>query len=115
LSGEDVDFGIRLTAAGYSRAAFISDALVHRRLRETARGLFWQQYAYGYGHVVLHLRYEPRRMRRPQLRLAARELAFLVVRVYWLLDWSKRRHWMVIAGRHAGRISASVRHRVFYP
>ena len=114
--GEDIDFGIRLADAGYSRSHFTSAALVHRRLRETSGGLFRQHSSYGYAGVVLLMRHGSRLgWSRPPLRLAARELAFLVVRVYWLLDWSKRRHWMVIAGRHAGRLSASLRYRIFYP
>jgi glycosyltransferase involved in cell wall biosynthesis len=112
---EDADFGIRFVDAGHT-VGYAPDALVHQRLRTGSRALFRQHFGEGYGTVLLYTRYRSRARRRPvRLRLVAREYGFLVVRAYWLLDWSKRRHWLVVAGRRAGQLSASVRYRVFCP
>jgi glycosyltransferase involved in cell wall biosynthesis len=111
---EDLDFGIRFFDAGFS-IGFAPLALVHRRLRESDRALFRQHFDYGIAGVLLYRRYRTRGMRRPPFGSVVREYAFLVVRAYWLFEWSRRRHWLVVAGRHAGQLRASVRYRTFFP
>jgi glycosyltransferase involved in cell wall biosynthesis len=110
-AGEDVDFGIRADRAGFP-VHYVDGAVSHRRLPDTARGVFRQHRNYGISQVLI-ARKHPGVRGRPRFRLVLlRDAAFLVLRAPWLFRRTRRFRYAMVAGRLAGQVTALVRVRV---
>jgi glycosyltransferase involved in cell wall biosynthesis len=110
---EDVDLSFRAQLAGHAIGR-APEALVHRRLRDTTKGLFLQHLRYGRTSPLIYRRYRDQGMPRSGAREIAHEWAFLFARSYRLGDPAFRRFWCVVAGRRLGRIIGSIEQRVLY-
>jgi glycosyltransferase involved in cell wall biosynthesis len=103
--GEDVDFGVRAHVHG-SPTVYVPDAIVHRRLPDTARGVFRQHRGYGRSQVLMRDRHGDLVGRPSNARVITRDAAFVVLRVHWLLDHRRRFRYAMVAGRLSGRVTA---------
>jgi len=113
---EDVDFCWRAQLIGV-RPVFLPEAVVHYRQRSTATEMFRQHCRFGAAHVLLYRDFRSHGMlRRPAAEIVRDWLiigkglpALLRSRTDARLRWLRR------FARAMGRLSGSVRYRVFYP
>jgi glycosyltransferase involved in cell wall biosynthesis len=110
---EDVDLCWRLQLAGY-RFEVAGDAIVDKRERDAVKPMFRAAWAYGRCGPRLYSCYRANGMRR-DLRGAAKAWAWLVVHSPGLVNPLRRRQWVRTFGIRTGRLTSSVRHRVFFP
>jgi GT2 family glycosyltransferase len=113
LVGEDVDLCWRLQLAGFD-FALAPRAVVSRREPQRAMDVLVRGFRYGRNDPVLYLRHRSSGARR-NLRGALRSWARLVLGLPLLLCRDERRPWLRGIGMRLGRLSGSVRRRVFYP
>lgn len=113
---EDIDFSLRVAERGGVHPHFCGEAVYHVRLRDGAVVGFRRGRYRGVAEVQLYRRHRAECGARPDalLRAIARWCR-LVVQLPVLANPSKRAHWAEQAGRRVGRLSASVRERVWYP
>jgi glycosyltransferase involved in cell wall biosynthesis len=110
---EDVDLCWRLQLAGY-RFDVAADAIVDKRERGEIKPMFRAAWAYGRCGPRLFGRYRADGMRR-DLQGAAKAWVWLAVHSPDLVIPLRRRRWVRTFGIRAGRLTGSVRHRVFFP
>jgi glycosyltransferase involved in cell wall biosynthesis len=110
---EDVDLCWRLQLAGY-RFEVAADAVVDKRERGGVKPMFRAAWAYGGCGPRLYGRYRANGMRR-DLRGAAKAWVWLAIHAPGLVNPVRRRQWVRTFGIRAGRLTSSVRHRVFFP
>jgi glycosyltransferase involved in cell wall biosynthesis len=110
---EDVDLCWRLQLEGY-RFDVATDAIVDKRERGEVKPMFQAAWAYGRCGPRLFGRYRANGMRR-DLRGAAKAWVWLAIHSPDLVNPLRRRQWVRTLGVRAGRLSSSVRHRVFFP
>lgn len=103
--GEDVDFGVRAHTAGMT-VEYIDDAIVYRRLPDTAVGVFRQHRGYGRAQVLVRDRHASILGPGTIGRSAVRDAASILLRVPWMLDREKRFRYAMVAGRLTGRANA---------
>ena len=113
LRGEDIDLCWRMQLHG-STFALAPDAVVSKRDRSDARGSFDQAYAFGQCGALLHRRFRAAGARR-DLRGALKAWLWLLGRSYLVALPSRRAGWTRAAGIRLGRVTGSLRLRVFFP
>jgi glycosyltransferase involved in cell wall biosynthesis len=114
-AAEDVDLCWRAHLRGF-RVQVAHDALVHYRLRESARGAARQHFRYAAEDPRLFRRYRTKGMRRESMRKVGRDLAWLAKHAPGaLVSEPRRAEWLRGAAVRLGRLTGSVRERVFYP
>jgi glycosyltransferase involved in cell wall biosynthesis len=114
---DDEEFFWRAQLAGYD-AAFVDDAVVHYRLRPSLTGLYRQQKAWASNRAQLYREFGHHGfIRRRSANEAAKAWAWLLLHAgdAFSADVERRGRWIRVAAGNAGRLSGSVRHRVFYP
>ena len=109
---DDVDLCWRVQLAGYPMWSE-SGAVVAKRRRRTAAGVWRQHFNFGVHDVMLYGKYAGRGMPR-RLRRAGRRYAWLVVHVMDLATPARRRSWVRVAAAQAGRLVGSLRSRTLY-
>lgn len=111
--GDDTDLCWRLQLRGF-RFAEMPDAMVAKRARTTFRGVYRQCFAFGRVAPVLYQRYRADGLRR-DVTGAVKAWAWLVVSAPLIFQPTRRFEWARGTGIRLGRLSASLRHRVFFP
>jgi GT2 family glycosyltransferase len=111
--GEDIDLCWRMQLAGY-RFALTGSAVVARRERSNLRELFTRTLAYGRCGPYLYRTYRERGARR-DFAGSARSWAWLIASLPKLRRVDIRQQWVRAAGVRLGRLSGSVKERVFFP
>lgn len=115
LGSDDTDFCLRAQYAGCS-VGFAPDAVVHYRVRSTARAVMRQRYAYGRGHQLLVEKHdqlgaiESRLVQRWKVVVVA--AGILVRHVPLLFDPDQRLQYVASAAYLAGRIDELARETV---
>jgi GT2 family glycosyltransferase len=109
---EDTDLIWRLQLAGYE-LAFVSDAVVHIRFRESAAASFRQSFGYGRYNVLLYKRYRRHGMPRLTKRAGLYSLVALVTQLPRLFDRRRRAAYLRSVGFRLGRIRGSIEQRVW--
>jgi glycosyltransferase involved in cell wall biosynthesis len=114
-SSDDVDLSWRMHRAGY-RLAFAPDAVVDYRLRGSLKDAARQQLGYGRSELLLYCKHRSEGMRRNSIREVGPVYRYLLTRWDHLLRGRRLRgRWVVTAAYRAGRLSASVRARTWFP
>lgn len=113
LVGEDIDFCWRLQLRGY-RFVTAPDAVVAKRGPADFRQMFHRAVDYGRSGAVLYRRHKAAGARR-DLRGAAKSWAWVLASAPRLTRSDSRIAWARTAGTRVGRLSGSVRERVFFP
>jgi glycosyltransferase involved in cell wall biosynthesis len=113
VPGEDIDLCWRLQLHGFTFTE-APGAVVSKRARSDAWGVFEQAYAYGQCGPLLHKRYRKAGASR-DLRGAAKAWLWLVVSLPRIAQPTRRIEWARGAGTRLGRLEASIRLRVFFP
>ena len=111
--GEDIDLCWRLQLAGY-RFVVTNSAVVAKRERTSLRGLFARALAYGRCGPDLYRRYREQGASR-DLAGSARSWVWLIVSLPRLGRADIRQQWVRAAGVRLGRLSGSLKERVFFP
>ena len=111
--GEDIDFCWRLQLAGY-RFVFTESAVVARRERTDLRGIFARALSYGRSGPNLYRRYRGQGATR-DLAGTVRSWVWLIVSLPRLGRADIRQQWVRAAAVRLGRLSGSLRERVFFP
>lgn len=109
LRGQDAELSLRLHLAGF-RVTFAGDAVVHYRMRSSARAIFTQARGWGEAQVGLR-RALPGGSDAPR-RQTLRSWIWLGSRVPTLGSRSGRARWAHVAGTRVGTASARRRQRV---
>lgn len=113
--GDDIDFFWRGQLAGLALVE-VPDAVVHYRLRDEVRAMRRQAFNYGAADPALYARHRANGMRRRSAAATAWTVIWFVSHSHWLLAGrSKRGAWTWDFYRQIGRITGSVRWRVWYP
>ena len=109
--GEDAELSWRLQLAGHP-LVFAPEAIVHSRMRGSARALFRQIFWYNEPYPKLYKEYRAvgAQRRRPS-KVAERYLWLLTRLPYLLLGQTRRDIWYVVAAQNAGRLVGSWRYR----
>ncbi|MCU1677879.1 MAG: hypothetical protein JWM93_2637 [Frankiales bacterium] len=111
--GEDVELCWKLQLAGHP-LVFAPKAVVHYRLRGTARQLYRQIYWYNDPYPLLYKEFKAAGARRRTVGQIARSYLWVLTRLPYLVMDDRRKYvWCAVAGENAGRIAGSVRHRSF--
>jgi glycosyltransferase involved in cell wall biosynthesis len=113
--GEDVEFSWRAQVSGYHLAS-APEAVVHERYRRRIRDVASQHLRYGQAGPLLYRRFRHLGMPRSALTGASLGWASIAGRMPTVL-WSPRARgrWVLEAALRLGRVTGSLRHRVFYP
>jgi glycosyltransferase involved in cell wall biosynthesis len=112
---EDQDFSWRAQLAGYT-LRHAPEAVMHYRLRPGALAMARQTFVYGRGDADLYALHRTHGLHRPRLRRTARIYAGLVARApRALYSRPARGRWYRDAAYRAGRLSGSLRRRVWFP
>lgn len=112
--GDDVDFCWRAQLAG-SNVAFVREAIMHYRHRDSLPAAARQVYSYGRAEVRLYRDYRRLGMARRELRDIAGSCFYLLTRLPFLpMSRRRRGYWVVMAATAWGHIVGSVRCRVLY-
>lgn len=112
-AGEDIAFSWQMQLAGY-QLHFEPRALVAYRHRESTKGLWRQQVAFGIGEVVLFKRFRKFGVPRSRILSVGRAYLRLLWRITWLRTPELRSRWLVILAKRWGRLRGSLRERVLY-
>lgn len=110
-AGEDFDFALRV-AAYSGTVPKLSSAVYHYRQRSASRDSLRQAFRYGQSHVAVYIRHRDRMIRD---RRAAADWRWLVMRLPVAWQPTRRVLWTRRLGLRAGRLAASLRHRVWCP
>jgi glycosyltransferase involved in cell wall biosynthesis len=114
-ASSDIEFSWRAELAAY-RLAVAPKALIRKRQRLGAKALARQWYLYGESDAQLFRHFRDRGMPRSSVVAALREWAWLLSRLYYLASSaSRRRRWLTLVARRMGRLTGSLRHRVWFP
>jgi len=109
--GEDVDLCWRWQLSGRA-LVFAPKAVVHYRLRGSARQLARQIYWYNEPYPLLYRQYRDHGARRRSVTRVASSYMWVLTRLPYLFLGTRRRYiWCAVAGENAGRLAGSVRHR----
>jgi GT2 family glycosyltransferase len=113
--GDDVDFSWRVQLAGF-RVACRPDAILHYRGRTSKKSLFHQYIRDGQGAAHLYALHRRNGMPRRSMLTATKSILALAVRLPALpfLEIRDQGHLIRAAGKQAGRVLGSLRHRVVY-
>jgi glycosyltransferase involved in cell wall biosynthesis len=112
--GEDTDLSIRANLAGIE-PAWVPEALVHYRHRNSLRTLVRQQINYGRGAVVIFDRYRHVAGPRNQIKASLSQAAHVLVGVPNLVRGRRRRgQWLQFASFVWGQLIESVKLRTWY-
>jgi len=109
----DVDICWRAQLQGLALLG-VDEAIVIKRKRVAAGGVWRQHYTFGQDDVRLYRRFRSEGMPR-RVILAAKTYGWLLVHVPHLLDHGFRIHWIGVAGQRMGRIAGSLSKRQFFP
>ena len=112
MTGEDVDLSWRAQLAGH-RYVLTTDAVIARRDQRGFRAVLGRYIAYGRCGPVLYRRFRGDGLR-PDLPLALKTWAWLIVSTPRLVQPAFRDRWARVAGWRTGRLFASVRQRVLF-
>jgi GT2 family glycosyltransferase len=113
-SSEDVELFWRVQLAGCA-LGYVSDAVVHYRLRASVLGMAEQAYIRGRSHARLYRDFAPFGMPRSSLRSVLREWAWLATHTPNLArDRNVRAVWASRLALRVGRIVGSGQNRVIY-
>ncbi len=110
--GDDLDLCWRLQLAGFAMHVQ-PGAVVAKRYRATARGVWEQHFNYGLYDVVLFEKFRAHGMPR-RLGRAMRRYAWLTVHLPDLVRRGRRLSWTRVAAAQAGRLVGSLRRRTLY-
>jgi glycosyltransferase involved in cell wall biosynthesis len=114
FGGSDAEFSWRLELRG-GRVKAAPEALMHRRLRPTMRGMVRQTYAYGKGGPLLYRKFREYGMPR-HLGEARFFWGWLIFRWRALFrSRGQRGRWLQVASLRVGRLVGSLRYRTFFP
>ena len=112
---EDVGLSIEAHLAGVE-IIFVDDAPYHVRLRTNARAAYRQAKIFGEAHVTLAQRYQHQLdIERLSIRQFLRAWVGLAKRLPMALDQRRRPMWMWQLGRRVGRLTGSMKRRMWYP
>jgi glycosyltransferase involved in cell wall biosynthesis len=111
---EDKEISWRAQLNGH-RLVVAPDAVVSYRYRASARASAWQHFRYGLALPALYRLYRNHGFPRTSVRKAVGVWAWIVVFLPAML-WSNRARglWATQAGRRAGQLVGSIRHRVVF-
>ncbi len=112
LKLQDTDYCWRVQLAGYDMA-FVPDAVVHYRLRETLGETWRQAFKYGEYNVKLYQLYRNKGMGKIGVRRGLRGWYYLVRQLPHLFQEDKRSKVVWNTAWRLGRLYGSVRYRVF--
>lgn len=113
--GADIEFSWRANLAGY-RMVYAPDALLHMRFRTRVSGLARQWHGYGATGPRLYRQFRAYGMEREPARPLLDELRWLATQLPAALrDPVMRGRWVRVAAFRAGRLTGSVRWRVWFP
>lgn len=110
LTGQDVEFCLRLWLAGYE-LSYAPDAIVHYRYRPTMGALWRRSRQYGAVAPAISARLRDAGRPAPSPLAGLRQWLWLVRRVPSLRSRAGRARWVVVAGTKIGRLQGSVRAR----
>jgi glycosyltransferase involved in cell wall biosynthesis len=110
----DVEWSWRAQLASFT-LGFAPGAVVHYRYRTSPRGVSRQAYLSGLDSARLYRDYRAKGMQRAPFGSVVRVWAWLVARLPYLLSRDRRGIWIRRAGEAAGRLSGSVKFRVWCP
>ena len=114
-AGEDRDYCYRAQLAGVE-LVFVPQAVVHYRHRRTALAMYRQARGYALGNVRLYRDYRHLGLGRPSAVRALFSWCSLVMRLLPALPTYQRRAvWLARLGWRVGRLSGSIRYRVWAP
>jgi glycosyltransferase involved in cell wall biosynthesis len=109
----DLDLCWRLQLAGYKLAT--AQAVVAKRRRTALAGAWRQHLMYGRSDVLLYQKHRQHGMPR-RISRVLKEYAWLVLQLIPSLVRPERRAvWVRVAGKHCGRLAASLKLRILYP
>ena len=111
---EDTDYCWRIQRAG-TPLVFVSEAMVHVRLRHDLGGVFRQALSYGENNVAIYKKYLPLGMPRLGLGGAAARWAKLLLSLPAMLTAKGRPRVVWQLGWRLGRLRGSLKHRVAAP
>jgi glycosyltransferase involved in cell wall biosynthesis len=112
MTGEDFDLSWRSQLSGH-RLVVNTDAVVARRDQRGFKSVFRRYTAYGRCGPILYRRFRADGLR-PELVVAAKTWAWLVLSAPRLLQTDFRDRWARIAGWRTGRLVESIRQRVLF-
>ena len=114
-SGEDVELSWRAQLKGF-RIAFAPGAVVHYRHRTGLRATARQVYGYAREEVLLLRDFRAEGASRRTAREVGASYLYLLTRLpYLFLTRRRRGFWVVQAADNLGRLTGSIRYRVFAP
>jgi len=111
FSADDIDYSWRVQLAG-TELHFVSDAIVHYRLRDSAWHAFRQFMRHGEYSVQLYKKFLDRGVGRKSWKDGARTWANLLRQLPQLARSKNRARWVRHFGMALGRIKGSIKHRV---
>lgn len=109
----DVELSFRLWRAGVE-VAFVPEAYLHYRLRDSARDLWRQGRSYGVCRPQICRKVREAGFRPPSRVAGWRSYVWLVVRLPRLRTREGRAVWSWIAGNRFGQLEGCLRHRALY-
>jgi GT2 family glycosyltransferase len=113
ICSDDVDFSWRAQQRGYS-IAFVPDAIVHYRLRDSVREMARQRHRYGAAEAALFRRHRADGLRRSPWSAWRHVLWYLASRSPVLVSRTRRGAWISVGAYYSGRLRGAVRERVLY-
>lgn len=114
LAAQDVELSWRAQLLGFD-LVFAPDALMQRGRRPDLKGVWIQQFRYGFWGALLYREYKGRAVPEVSRLSFVRRLIWLAVRFpYLVMSESRRRVWIRRAAYGAGALAGSWKHRVTY-
>ena len=107
---EDLDLCLRLWRRDVP-LAFVPEAVVHYRYRQSTAGLWRQAVVYGIARAALCRRLDEAGLPVPPPWSGVRSWVWLVRKLPTLRSRAGRARWVVVAGGALGRLRGSIRHR----
>jgi glycosyltransferase involved in cell wall biosynthesis len=108
---EDRDFTWRAQLDAHANIAFVPQAVVHYRYRDTLRGIYAQARDWSRQNRLMRQRFEPRGMPPGPRLLLARQLRGLVKSFGRLRHPAGREHWFRRLGEMVGELEGRLRRR----
>lgn len=112
-TGQDLELCLRMWTAGID-LVFVPDAVVQYRYRPTMRSLFRRSREYGAVGPRIARRLAAAGAATPRRLAGLRNWLWLLRHIGKLRTLDGRARWVVVLGRHLGRIQGSVRERWLY-
>jgi GT2 family glycosyltransferase len=109
---DDMDLCIRAYFSGVTIKR-IDKAILHYRLRDSRRALFWQRFAYGLSWAALYKKYRRFGMQRRTFTQLGRDFRTLLIGSFG--DHSAHVRAIATIGMMLGRIRGCLKYRVAYP